>query len=179
MKKAYTLTELLVVATIVVVLMAILLPVISGVKKKATTTVCASNMRQIFLAAKLYEADNGVLPEGTAGPEIKPYYPTPLFCPDSKNKSRPWLRPGDYQFVGPVYPPSAQDAANLCLAKRGEETPLVFDSNHVPFTTRLDDLVSSYLVIRRSGAYDEVVASKLLTAPKPCTAPEPPEWFNY
>ena len=56
-KRAFTLIELLVVIAIVGVLAALLLPALSQVKEKVRRTSCASNLRQVSLAIRLYADD--------------------------------------------------------------------------------------------------------------------------
>lgn len=56
--RGFTLVELLVVITIIAVLAAILFPVMASAKMAAKQTQCASNMRQVGLAAALYLSDN-------------------------------------------------------------------------------------------------------------------------
>ena len=53
----FTLMELLVVITIIALLVAMLLPAIKMVKSAALSTQCASNLRQIALAAEGYSQD--------------------------------------------------------------------------------------------------------------------------
>jgi prepilin-type N-terminal cleavage/methylation domain-containing protein/prepilin-type processing-associated H-X9-DG protein len=55
---AFTLIELLVVIAIISILAAILFPVFSRVREKARQISCASNMRQLGLAAQQYTQDN-------------------------------------------------------------------------------------------------------------------------
>lgn len=56
-KSGFTLIELLVVITIIAILAAILFPVFSRAREKARAASCASNLKQIGLAAKMYLED--------------------------------------------------------------------------------------------------------------------------
>ncbi len=57
-RRAFTLIELLVVIAIIAVLAAILFPVFARAREQARRTVCASNLRQLGLAAKMYSQDH-------------------------------------------------------------------------------------------------------------------------
>lgn len=60
-----TLIEILVVVGIMAVLAALLFPALSNSRKAATSTVCVSNLRQIFQLSAAWAADNdGYLPQG-------------------------------------------------------------------------------------------------------------------
>ncbi|AQQ71150.1 putative major pilin subunit [Limihaloglobus sulfuriphilus] len=74
-KRAFTLIELLVVISIIALLMAILMPALQKAREQAKRMVCASNVRQIGIAAFAYESTNGRLPLH--------------YCEDPDNSSNP------------------------------------------------------------------------------------------
>ncbi len=72
MVEGFTLIELLLVIAIIAILAALMLPSISSVKLKSGQVVCASNLKQLAVAAQLYSSDNNGrlaenLPEAPTG----------------------------------------------------------------------------------------------------------------
>ena len=59
--RGFTLIELLVVVAIISILAAMLLPVLAGAKARARRSQCASNLRQMGVAAQIYSGDNADL----------------------------------------------------------------------------------------------------------------------
>ena len=81
-RRAFTLIELLVVISIIALLISILLPALTSARRIALQSGCASNMRQVGIAASVYATEHkGVLPhndgDGVFG-NPKNYANTPL-----------------------------------------------------------------------------------------------------
>lgn len=57
--KGFTLIELLVVITIIMILAGILFPVFARTREKAWQATCNAQMRQLYIAMRLYVDDNG------------------------------------------------------------------------------------------------------------------------
>lgn len=63
----FTLIELLVVVAIIAILAGMILPALASSRDKARAAACKSNLRQIMMAATLYDQDHNVFPVGWPG----------------------------------------------------------------------------------------------------------------
>jgi prepilin-type N-terminal cleavage/methylation domain-containing protein len=90
----FTLIELLVVISIIAVLAAILFPVFAAARERARLTTCASNLRQLGLAHRMYaqDYDEQLFPAATLyNPQLglvvalSPYLKSPdlFYCPSA------------------------------------------------------------------------------------------------
>ena len=78
-RRAFTLVELLVVIGIIAVLIGVLLPTLSKAQKRARTTACMSNQRQLVTALIMYCQENkGCFP---GGPGTMNVNGAPVFTP--------------------------------------------------------------------------------------------------
>jgi prepilin-type N-terminal cleavage/methylation domain-containing protein/prepilin-type processing-associated H-X9-DG protein len=96
--RGFTLVEMLVVVSIIAVLVAILLPVFAAARKAGRKAVCASNLRQLLMAQKMYadDCDRTLVPARSAGYTwcvlLQPYMKNGgiLVCPeDDKPQQTP------------------------------------------------------------------------------------------
>jgi prepilin-type N-terminal cleavage/methylation domain-containing protein len=109
-ESGFTLIELLVVIGIIAILASLLIPALGRAKDKGKTTKCASNARQLVMAAIMYEQDAQCYPATWPPPlwytQLQPYVGrketvagTGIFvCPSSlqKNASGSGMREGGF-----------------------------------------------------------------------------------
>ena len=65
-RRAFTLTEMLVVIGIILLLSAILFPAFKSAQERGAQTTCTANMQQIYLAVRLYKDDEREYPASLA-----------------------------------------------------------------------------------------------------------------
>ncbi|HTQ10716.1 MAG TPA: prepilin-type N-terminal cleavage/methylation domain-containing protein [Fimbriimonadaceae bacterium] len=161
--RGVTLAEVLVVIVIIAVVAGLMMPAFTSAKHAAHKPICASNMHQLYLAMKLYESDYGEYP-----PDIptyaafRSYYPTVLWCPESKNRDNPGLRATDYTMLGTLMGAAflsgtqltnAERAFQDCRTLRGSAIPVVLDCNHIAPAVVATDTSSVYYLVRDDGSF--------------------------
>jgi prepilin-type N-terminal cleavage/methylation domain-containing protein len=120
-KAGFTLIELLVVIAIIAILAGMLLPVLARARDKGKSAKCTSNLRQLGMAAMLYDEDHQVYPIGwppaaelamSVPPiwyrQLQPYLGKQatvsgggiFICPSSLQKARPEENRGGAQREG-------------------------------------------------------------------------------
>lgn len=183
-KRGVSLTEMLVCLVIIAVLVGFLSPVFSGAKSKAKNVVDVSNMRQLYAAMKLYEADNEGYP---LRGKLKPFYDnymggTKLVCTSGANNPDDYVLYGYHDLLLEQGWKQAFDYYEECRKIRQGEFPLVQDLNHLSSRLEYEGKGRYILVVRESGQFQhllyEASEGKLNTSP-PATWPCPNDTTSF
>lgn len=156
-QKGFTLVELLTVISIIALLLGIFLPALNGVRKRAKSAVCCSNLRQWGLVYKMYTDEfDGKLPrdygESPWYYSISNYYSNErkiLLCPSAKKptgQKNTFLRSlyGGTSAAWEFFTPKQEEMAWNSIGSYGlngwaykpERKDMVVDMN---FTTDVED----------------------------------------
>ncbi|MFA0733360.1 MAG: hypothetical protein LKKZDAJK_002493 [Candidatus Fervidibacter sp.] len=150
-RSGFSLPEIIVVISIIATLLVIILPIIGNVKRRVYAHQCASQLKQIGIALKLYEQDFGALPYFLD--KLAPFYVSPslLICPWVKANIpqqifekcvdlEKAIREGSYlSTYFYFYQPSLDDfyrrgivpiSYSHILQMRGDATPIVYCREH-------------------------------------------------
>src|SRR5437879_8849228 len=111
--RAFTLIELLVVIAIIAILAVLLLPALSRAKETARRTACASNLRQVNLAIRLYSEDYS---------DSLPVLPDPNPYPNGVGAYYKQLVKG---YLGLTGPASSNENVFICPSDRIVQTQLM------------------------------------------------------
>lgn len=145
-RHAFTLIELLVVIALIAILAAILFPVFAQAREKARQAQCASNLKQVAMAAQMYLSnyDDRFFPDastpirtktGGIPSVLQPYVKNidVFWCPDNPTRGRdPIPDPGGYFWNGYLTGFCNNIFMNACGATPCDTPPLTEPA--VPFT---------------------------------------------
>ena len=166
MKKAFTLTEILVVIAIIAVLASLIFPVAQSAKARAKESACMSNLHQIYVAMQMYREDFGEYPPTPGKPFIldSPYLGgSRLRC---QSKADPWVL-GDYMLNGPPFNWGSIDERphyvkiyDDCRNKRGDQFPIAWDDNHSGQVYDYQFGGAIFIIVLENGQVQRIPAKK-------------------
>jgi len=163
LKSGFTLIEVVVVIGITFLLYGILAPVVMSARMRAKETACGENLRQTFLALKLYHDDYDEFPHFRPTEQLVPAYvktPEIFVCPLEFRKlgeddpSSPGLKNKVLSsYIWPCIPHRSREEL---YARRGESMPAVACPVHATISIGKP----FYHLVRLNGALNRVVVRK-------------------
>jgi len=129
-RQGYSLIEIIVSISIVLILVAVMFPIFGKAVDKSKSTVCASNLKQLYSSMELYQQDNGDYPpDSESWPGLLTYLGnTKLKCPasDVAQAAAPPPMRINYFIRGSFYGPLGLDTKErACSDVRGPQYPRV------------------------------------------------------
>lgn len=130
--RGLTLMEIVVVPGILLVLYGLVAPVVMKARMRSRETACGSNLKQTFVALKLYEEDFEEFPHFRPSEQLVPAYlttPAVLVCPlEYRNLAAEDPNPRDTRFAvlsSYVWPCTPGRARDELYRRRGDDLPAV------------------------------------------------------
>ncbi|MDH4387537.1 MAG: type II secretion system protein [Fimbriimonas sp.] len=169
-RRGASLTELLVCLVVISIVVAFLSPALVGVKSKAKTTVDISNMRQLYAAAKLYQADFETYPLRSNPTILYDSYlgGTKPVCTSGSEQDSEYALYGYHDLLLRMGMKNDFDYYERCRETRQGDFPLVQDRNHRSVVQQYRGLGSYLLIVRENGKFEslskEQIDSRLTNA---------------
>ncbi|MDH4387541.1 MAG: type II secretion system protein [Fimbriimonas sp.] len=156
--RGVSLTEVLVCLIIISILVALLSPALVGVKSQAKTTVDISNMRQIYAAAKLYQADFEGYPLRSNPKALYQSYlgGSKPVCNSGVRQDIEYVVYGFHDLLLQLGMKDSFDYYESCRQLRQGNFPLVQDMNHRSVVEQYRGVGSYLLVLRENGKFEKL-----------------------
>lgn len=157
--RGLTLIEIVVVLGIILVLYGLVAPVVMKARMRSQETACGSNLKQTFVALKLYEEDYGEFPHFRPSEQLVPTYltaPEVLVCPlEYRNLAAEDPNPRDTRYAvlsSYVWPCTPGRARDDLRRRRGDDLPAVGCPVHAVVSSG----PPAYQFVRLNGSLDRV-----------------------